>query len=278
MEKKDKVVLFDGAAGSLLWSMAEEKGIKRVSTWKYNIEAPELVFNMHKKYIEAGADMIQTNTFAVNKASVARESSYSVKEVVAAAVDIAMRAAEGTGVEVYLSSGPLTDLLEPFGNLSEEECADCYREIISVAVEKGVKTVLLETFMDLEMMKIAATVAKELGVKVICSLTFEARHRTMMGNSVAQICADLEEIGVDAVGMNCSKGPAESMEIIKEFSETTDLSLFFKPNTGMGVSYGPLQFADEIAPALSFVSYVGGCCGTDEQYIKELRKRIDALA
>lgn len=273
--------LMDGACGSLLWEMAEKRGIERKPTWVYNMEQPELVSDMHLRYITAGADMIQTNTFAVNRTSIKR-SGYTVPEVITAAVECARNAvnsfaSENPGAklpEIYLSSGPLTQLLDPFGPVTEEECEEYYEEIISAAAEAGIKTVALETFMDLEMMKIAAGAAKKYGMTALCSMTFEARHRTMMGNCISDICEELEELGVDAVGMNCSKGPAEAADIIREYAENTTLPLYFKPNSGMGELYDALQFAKEAAPVLPLVTYMGSCCGSDETFTAELKKLI----
>lgn len=275
--------LMDGACGSLLWAMAEERGIERKPTWVYSIEEPELVRDMHLRYIAAGVDMIQTNTFAVNRPSVERSSKYTVAEIIRAAVECA-RVAVGSYVadhpeaklpEIYLSCGPLTQLLEPYGDVTEEECEEYYEEIVSAAAGEGIGTVALETFMDIEMMKIAAAVAKKHGMKTLCSMTFEARHRTMMGNRIEDICEELEEIGVDAVGMNCSTGPVEAAEIIREYAENTKLPLYFKPNSGMGELYDAKKFAQEVAPVLPLVSYIGSCCGSDETYTEELRKLIE---
>lgn len=272
----NRMILLDGACGSLLWDAAERNGIAKSPTWMFNMEHPELVLDMHRKYIDAGCDMIQTNTFSANAPVVARFSNYSIDDIVKEAVGLAKQAAEGTGVKVYLSSGPLTQLLEPYGPLGTYECAKIYDEIIHTAAKSGVEAIMLETFMDIRMMKIAAEVAKRYALPVICSMTFEKRHRTMMGDTIRQICDALEPLEVDAVGMNCSKGPVEGLEVIKEYRETTSLPLYFKPNTGIGENYNPVQFADEISPALEYVTYIGGCCGTDETYIKELKSRIDA--
>lgn len=269
-------VLLDGSCGSFLWNLAEEAGIDKVLPWIFSIEHPELLSRMHRAYIDAGAEMIQTNTFSANRDSVTRFSQYTVAQVVESAVAAARKAAEGTDVKVYLSSGPLTRLMEPFGNLKRDECAEIYDEIFEPAVKAGVDAIMLETFMDIEMMKIAAGQAKKYGLPVICSMTFEKRHRTMMGNTVAQICSELEPLGVDALGMNCSKGPKEGLEIIKEFREHTELPLYFKPNSGMGDSYDACTFAEEVEPALEYVSYIGGCCGCDDSYIRELRRKIQS--
>lgn len=269
-----RITLLDGSAGTVLWGLAEKAGIKREPVWKYAIEHPELVLTMHRQYVEAGSDMLQTDTFDANAPAVHRFSSYSVSDVVSAAVKLALEVAEPAGKEIYLSVGPLSELLEPYGDLEEEECRDVYAEMLAAGAAAGAKTVALETFMDVEMMRIAAEEAVKLGLKTICSMTFSGKRRTMMGNSVQQICQTLVPLGIAAIGMNCSSGPVEAMEVIREYSETTSLPLYFKPNSGMGETYSAAQFAEEIRPALEFVSYVGGCCGTDAEYVREIRKLL----
>ena len=274
MINKNGITLFDGAGGTQLWKLAEEAGIEAIEVWKYNITNPELVEKMNRLYIEAGADMIQINTFAVNRQSVARTSEYTVSQVVGAACDIAIRAAEGTDAEPYLDCGPLSVLMAPYGTMTAEECGEIYGEIMDAAKEKGIKTCVIETFMDLEMMKAAAAEAKKRGFFTICSMSFEKRCRTMMGNTVEQFCRAMEELGVDGIGCNCSHGPVQSMEVINEFREKTSLPLFFKPNAGVGESCGADAFVAELEPALGFVSFAGGCCGTDPSYISALAAKI----
>ena len=266
--------LLDGSAGTALWAMAEAAGVERKSVWMYNIEHPEFVLELHRRYVEAGCRMIQANTFSINRQSVARESAYSVEEVVTAAVRLAKQATEGTGVQVYATFGPLLQLMEPYGRLSEAEVYDIYSELAETALREGADLIVLETFMDIRMMEVAARAAKRFGKPVICSMTFERRHRTMMGDTVKKIVETLEPLGIDGVGMNCSAGPVEALGIIKEFSQLTKLPLYFKPNAGMGENYSAKQFAQEIDPALPLVSFVGGCCGCDEEYIKEIRKLL----
>lgn len=264
------IILLDGAAGTTLWELAEAQGIERAPVWKYNIEQPQLVLELHRRYIAAGCRMIQTNTFSANPDSVARSSDYSPEQVVRAAVELAKKAVEGTDVKFYLSFGPLSALLEPYGKLTREETFRCYSILAGAGCEAGAEYVMLETFMDLEMMRIAVEAVKQYPLEVVCSMTFEKRMRTMMGNSVAQIVAALEPMGISALGMNCSYGPVKALEIIREYSRHTKLPLYFKPNAGVGESYGPEDFAAEIAPALDYVSYIGGCCGCDDSYIRAL--------
>jgi len=270
----NKPILLDGSAGSLLWEMAEKAGVPRAPVWKYNIEQPELVLELHRRYIDAGSRMLQTNTFDANRLSVRRSSDYSVEQVVKSAVALAKQATQGLDIKVYLSAGPLGTLLEPYGKLSKAEAEDIYTEMLGAGAAAGVDAVALETFMDVEMMYIAAKVAKSYGIPVFCSMTFGKRRRTMMGDSVQKIVDKLLPLGIDAIGMNCSAGPVEALPVIQEYKERCSLPLYFKPNSGMGEAYSALQFAEEVRPALDYVSYVGGCCGCDDSYIKELKKLL----
>ena len=281
--KKD-ILLLDGASGTHLWNMAEEQGFSKDPVWKYNVDHPELVKRLAEEYIAAGSRIIYTNTFGANGPSVARSSKYSVAEVVSAGVRIAKEAAAGTDVKVALDVGPLSLMMEPYGDLTEEETEEIFREQIGAGMTENPDLVVLETFMDLEMLKVAASVAKSYGVPVLCTMTFEARGRTMMGNRVEDIVEELAELGVDGVGLNCSLGPVDALPIIREFAENTDLPLVFKPNAGKPVlaedgsvvsPYSAEDFANDVAPVLDLVTYLGGCCGSSPEYIRVLRNQLN---
>lgn len=280
---KNGLVLLDGAGGTSLWNMAEEKGYSKDPVWKYNVDHPELVKRLAEEYIAAGSQIIYTNTFGANGPAVARSSDYSVAQVVSAGVRIAKEAAEGTGAKVALDVGPLSMLMEPYGDLTEEEAAEIFREQIGAGMTEHPDLIVLETFMDLEMMKVAASVAKEYDVPVLCTMTFEARGRTMMGNRVEDIVEELSELGVDGVGLNCSLGPVDALPIIREFAEHTDLPLVFKPNAGKPVMsedgsvispYSAETFAEDVVPVLDLVTYLGACCGSSPEYIRVLQEKI----
>jgi len=270
----NKPILLDGSVGSVLWSMAEAKGIEKVPVWRYNIEQPGMVLALHKSYVDAGSKIIFTNTFSANPESVARSSGYSVSQVFSAAINLAKKVAEGTDVKVALDLGPLSQLLEPYGKLTKAETSKIYTELCSLGAEAGVDLIVLETFMDIEMMTLAAICTKDTGLPFMCSMTFGKRGKTMMGDSVEKIVKALEPLSPLAVGMNCSSGPVEALPVIKEFAAKTSLPLFFKPNSGMGTAYSAEDFARELAPAIPFVHYIGGCCGCGVDYIKALAEKL----
>lgn len=278
-----KHVLMDCAVGTSLWAIAHREGIPKDPVWQYAIEHPDIVKELTVKTIEAGAQMILTDTFSANRPSVQRKTNYTVEEVVKAAVSITKDALKGTDVKTVLAIGPLTALLEPYGDMTEEECQELYEEQIGAGMDAGAEIIYLQTFLDLEMMKIATKVAKQYPVPVMCTMSFEKVGKTMMGNSVEDVVRELEPMGIDAIGMNCSLGPALALPVIEEFTKYTQLPLIFKPNAGLPITdedgtlihpYTPEMFVKEVAPALDFVTYIGGCCGTDPSYIRALKEII----
>ena len=211
-------------------------------------------------------------------------TSYRVEDVVRAGVRLAKEAVAGTSVKVALSAGPLSQLMEPYGDLTEEEVAEIYEEQIGSGMKENPDLILLQTFMDVEMMRVATQVAKQYGVPVFCAMTFEKVGKTMMGNSVQDVIDTLEPLGIDAIGMNCSLGPDLALPIIQEFAQKTDLPLVFKPNAGKpilsadGSTQSPYTaeiFAKDILPALGVATYVGGCCGSNPSYIRCLKQVAD---
>lgn len=277
-----EVILLDGALGTNLWKKTQDKN----PVWQYNIENPAIVKELHREYINAGSQVILANTFGANAGAVSRSSSYSVHDVVASGVRLAKEAAAGTGVKVALSIGPLSVLLEPYGDMTEDEAAEIYTQQIGAGMEEGADVILLETFLDVNMTAVAVKVAKQYHVPVWCSMTFEASGRTMMGQSVQDVLDILEPLGVDVVGLNCSLGPDLAIPIIREFREKTALPLLLKPNAGKPVVdadgntttlFDANTFVEDILPAAEFVQYIGGCCGSDPSYIKLLGERLRGL-
>lgn len=279
-----KITLLDGAVGTSLWTKAEAHGWSKDPVWQYNVAHPEIVSELTREYAEAGADIVLTNTFGVNGPVVQRFPLYTVESVMKNAVRLAKEAVAGTRATIALSIGPLSQLMEPWGDLSEEEVQAIYEEMIGHGMSEKPDCIILETFMDVEMMRVAAAAAKQYSVPVYCTMTFEQRGRTMMGNSVGDVIETLTPLGIDAVGMNCSLGPDLALPVIREFREKTDLPLVFKPNAGKPVlaadgsvasAYDEAAFVREVAPALELVDFVGGCCGSNVEYTRALRSYLD---
>lgn len=281
--KKD-VTLLDGAIGTILWDKAEAHGVEKEPVWKYNIEHPEFVEDVTREYLDAGSEIVLTNTFGANRPAVNHSSSYTVDEVITAGVTIAKNLLRGTKARVCLDIGPLSQLLEPYGPLKKDKCAEIYDEMMKAGVDAGCDMIMMETFMDLEMMRIATLVAQKYDKPVFCSMTFEKHGKTIFGNPVQSIIDTLSPLGIDAIGLNCSLGPIHALPIIKEFSQKTDIPLILKPNAGKPIlsdggsttaSYSAEQFVEEIKPALKYASYIGGCCGSDPSYISGIKKCLE---
>ncbi len=275
---RGNIVLLDGAAGTSLWEKAEERGIEKKPVWTYNVTHPEMVRELAGEFLSAGAQVIHANTFGANGPAVRRSTAFDPAEVVRTGVRLA-REAVGDRAKISLAVGPLMTLLEPYGDMEEEECRDIYEEQIGAGMSEHPDAITLMTFMDLEMMRIAATVAKGYGVPVYCAMTFEKHGRTMMGNTVQQIVDTLTPLNIDAIGMNCSLGPDLALPVIRAFSECTALPLIFKPNAGMPIvasggevttDYDIPTFIRQVMPALEYVTYIGGCCGCNAGYIRAL--------
>ena len=137
-----------------------------------------------KGFLDAGSEIILANTFGANGPAVKRSSSYSVDEVITSGVKIAKKVLAGSNVKLCLALGPLTQVLEPYGDLEKDECAAIYDEMLRAGIGAGCEMVLIQTFMDLEMMRIAAVEAKKYGVPVFCSMTFEKKRL----DHVRQLC------------------------------------------------------------------------------------------
>ena len=285
-----KHIVMDGAVGTTLWDKTGES----LPVWRFNIEHPEAVLEMHKEFIDAGSDMIFANTFGANPIAV-EPSGYTVEQVVSEGVRLAKEAAAGTDVKVGIDAGPLTVLMQPKGStrklrknmISAEDAYDQFYQQISAGIPMNPDFICLETFMDLNMMCVAVEAAQNYDLPIYCSMSYEQNGRTLFGNSVEQVVTTLEGMGVAAVGMNCSMGPAQAIPIIEEYGRIAKIPVFFKPNSGLPVlgedgtvthPYTPEMFINEIAPALSFTTYIGGCCGCSREYIRELRKAVDELS
>lgn len=280
---KKELILLDGAGGTVLWNMAEQAGIPKEPVWKYNVDHPELVKQLAREYIAAGSQIIYANTFGANGPAVERVGGYCAAQVVSEGVRLAKEAAEGTGARVALDIGPLSMLMEPYGDLTEEEAQAIFQAQIDAGMSQHPDLIVLETFLDLEMLKVAAAAAKRHAVPVLCTMTFEAGGRTMMGNRVEEIAEELAGLGVDAVGLNCSLGPVEALPLIRAFAAATELPLVFKPNAGKPVlapdgsvisPYSASDFARDVEPVLELVTYLGACCGSTPEYIRALRDLI----
>ncbi|MBO6137555.1 MAG: homocysteine S-methyltransferase family protein [Lachnospiraceae bacterium] len=274
------VYLLDGAVGTSLW---EKSGDDHSPVWQFNLTKREIVKELLEEYIEAGSELVLTNTFGVNRI-VADRAGFDTAEVIKAAMEILHEVIDGKvskrgePIKGILSSGPLTVMVEPYGDMEEDECFEIYDEIFKAAVPFKPDYLWLQTFMDLNMQEIAVRAADQYDIPIFATMSFEKTGKTMFGNSPKDVVEVLGKYkNVCAVGMNCSVGPDTAVDIIKEFSECTDMPLIFKPNAGLPIGASGEStiveaddFVKKSLPALEYgVKYIGGCCGSNPEYIRK---------
>ena len=274
---RDKIVMMDGAVGTSLW----EKTSDKVPVWRYNLENPDIVRELHREMADAGAQLILTNTFGANAGTV-KKSPYSAAQVVETGVRLC-RETVGGRARVVFSIGPLTGLMEPYGDITPEEAEAQYMDVLEAGVKEQPDIIFLQTFIDLEMLKIAAGCARRFDLPLFCAMSFEKAGKTIMANSVSDMLAGLAPFKPDALGLNCSMGPDLAMPELRQFRAVTDLPLIFKPNAGRTTlvngqsvtELDPEVFVHDMLPAVEAgATYIGGCCGTSPRYLKLLAEAI----
>ena len=274
----DRPVLLDGGMGTML----QGKGLKPGEHPELAaLEHPDWLFDIHRAYVDAGAQIISANTFGANREKLARMGK-SVAEVVAPSVAIARKAAQDKAL-VALDIGPIGQLLEPTGTLDFEQAVNIFKEVVAAGVEAGVDLVFIETVADLQEARAALIAAKEIcPLPVMVTMTYEERCRTFLGHSPAAAALTLEGLGADAIGVNCSLGPREMPPLAQELLQWSTLPIILKPNAGLpdpggaGYDITPAEFAQNLAALADMgVKLFGGCCGTTPEYIALLKQELD---
>lgn len=274
---KNEYIILDGGMGTML----QKRGLKAGGIPEIlNIEQPEIVMDIHRRYAEAGAEVISANTFGANGYKL-KGCGYSVKEVISSAIKNA-REVVGRDKAVALDIGPIGQLLEPAGALSFQDTYNYFKEEIIAGNDADV--IFFETMTDLLELKAGVLAAKENSCKpIVASMTFEENMRTFSGVSVASAALTLQGLGVDAIGVNCSLGPDELAPVVKEFVKWSKIPVFVKPNAGLPdpnsntYNVTAQDFAKSMAKIIDYgtVKLIGGCCGTTPEYIEELVKVVE---
>ncbi len=280
---KNNLVLFDGAMGTQL----QKKGLKlREVPETLNIEQRDMIVEIHREYIEAGSNVVTTNTFGANEKKL-QATVYSVEEIIDAAVKAAREAIGSKEVFAALDIGPIGELVEPMGKLTFDEAYEIFKRQVVQGEKSGADLILIETMTDLYEMKAALLAAKEnTNLPVFATMSFEKDHRTFTGCLPSSMAITLEGLGADGIGINCSLGPKEIRPIVEELMNWTNLPVLVQANAGLpsvieGKTHyeiGPEEYSDD---ALGFiglgVSMLGGCCGTSPEYIREMKMKINRL-
>ncbi|MGO8760229.1 MAG: bifunctional homocysteine S-methyltransferase/methylenetetrahydrofolate reductase [Terracidiphilus sp.] len=288
----DRPVLADGAMGTVLYA----RGVLINRCYdELNLSDPNLILSVHEEYLQAGAEVLETNTFGANRFRLARHGlAGKVEEINAAGVRLARQAAdrlkEKQAGEAWVagSVGPLGVRLEPLGKTGLEEARAAFTEQIAVLSRSGVDLLILETMPALNEAREALEAAKAVApdLPVLAMVTVDDESECLDGASAEQAAALLTEWGADAVGVNCSTGPATVLTAIEQMRSATTLPLAAMPNAGLPRAVegrniylcSPEYMASFARKAiLAGVQFVGGCCGTTPNHIRAMRQAIRAM-
>ena len=277
---KTKRLFFDGGTGTVLQSMGLQAG-ETPESW--NLTNSEKITALHKSYLEAGCNIIKTNTFGINKN---KYGNYA--EMIVAALECAREAVRDyEDAYIAFDMGPTGRLLEPLGDLAFEDAVELFAANINIAKENGADIVLIETMNDSYETKAAVLAAKEnCDLPIFVTNAYDETGKLMTGASPEAMIALLEGLGVDALGMNCSMGPDMMLDIIPKFAENASVPIIVNPNAGLPqVIDGKTVFGTD---ADAFADYMvkmaeagacilGGCCGTTPEYIRKTKESVSTV-
>ena len=284
---KDNILIFDGAMGTML----QKEGLPIGDNPEiFGIKNPHKLLKIHKKYLEAGSNVLTTNTFGCNELKV-NKLGYTVEEVIDRAVSIAKQAIEESDKSkprfVALDIGPIGEMLEPMGTLSFDRAYEIFKRQAIQGEKSGADLIIIETMMDLYEAKAAVLAAKEnTNLPVICTMTFDENGRSFTGCLPEAMVATIEGLGVDALGVNCSLGPKQLLPIVKTITELANVPVIVQANAGLPVikegqavyEMNDEEFFQGVKDFVDLgVSIIGGCCGTNETFIKKICDNIDKL-
>ena len=277
---ENEILVFDGAMGTMLQNEGLPVG---ANPEIFGLENPEKLLNIHKKYAQAGCNVIVTNTFGCNELKLDK-LGYSVEEIIDNAVKIAKQAINESDKSiprwVALDIGPVGEMLEPMGTLSFDKAYEIFKRQAIQGEKSGADLIIIETMMDLYEAKAAVLAAKEnTNLPVICTMTFDENGRSFTGCLPESMVATIGGLGVEAIGVNCSLGPVQLLPIVEKITEISDLPVIVQANAGLPVfendqtvyKMNAKEFFEGVKKFVDLgVSIVGGCCGTNETFIKEI--------
>lgn len=283
----NRPIIADGAMGTLL----NQRGVSFEACFdELNLSHPAFVADVHREYIEAGAQMIQTNTFGANRYKLTRHGLLErMEEINKAGVDLARRVVLASFKDVLIAGdiGPLGVRLAPFGRVQLEEARHTFEEQINFLDKAGVDLIIIETMTDLYEVREAVEAAHSTapGLPVIASMTFTRDDRTLLGDAPQKVARCLHDTGADVIGINCSGGPNQILRILKQMKQAVPEALFsVMPNAGWPEQVGgrimypaaPEYFGDyAIAFWKAGANIIGGCCGTTPAHIQAMSQAVE---
>lgn len=283
--ENDSIYVFDGAVGTRLY----DKGVYINRSYdELNLTAPDLVREVHEEYIDAGADIIETNTFGATRNKLQPYGLESrLREINIAAAKIAREAA-GERAFVAGAIGPLGLRIEPFGPTSYDEAKAMFREQVEGLLEGGVDLFILETFSEVHEIEQAVYAVRELSdLPIVAQMAIQMDGKTTFGTTPESFTAALDKLDVDVIGLNCGMGPNHTLNALEKMRVVTDKKLSAQPNAGLPRDVQGRQFymgSPEYMAEFSrrFVQagakFVGGCCGTTPTHIKLISEAIRSVS
>ena len=285
LESSDQPILGDGAMGTMLNALGV--GFDQCFD-ALNLKNPSLVAQVHREYIEAGAQIIQTNTFGANRYKLTEHNlGDKVEQINQAGVELAKEAVRKSNKDILVAGdvGPLGVRLAPFGRVQAEDARQVFAEQIKSLCQAGADLLIFETMTDVREMQEAIKAARQVcDLPVIASMTFTRDDRTVLGDSPVSVAETLHQAGADVIGVNCSGGPAQIWRILRQMREAVpDARLSAMPNAGWPervggrIMYpaGPDYFNDyTVALREIGVCLIGGCCGTTPEHISSMRAAL----
>ena len=281
-------LLLDGGLGSMFIAAGLEAG-RAPERW--TVDHPDRVTAVHRQYVEAGSDIIHTTTFGGSPPKLADAGlAGRCREVNMAAVRLAREATAGHATLVAGDVGPTGKLFAPMGDATEQQLREAFAEQVGAMAEAGVDLISIETMYDLREALVAVEAARETGLPVLASMTFDAKKRgffTMVGDRLVPSLIALCEAGAHAVGCNCSVQPEQMLAMIEEAFQSVTAPLIAQPNAGQPrpTPAGEIVYDAEPEPFASDLvrmvrqgaRLVGGCCGSTPEFIRAARLALDAL-
>ena len=283
---KENTVILDGGMGTLL---QKEGLLPGELPERWNLTRSDVIERIHRDYFNAGANIVNTNTFGAN---ILKFTPDELEQIIKSAVETAFRAARlSDGVQekfVALDIGPTGKLLKPYGDFDFEEAVSVFAETVKLGAKYGADLIMIETMSDSYETKAAILAAKEnCKLPIFVSNAYGEDGKLMTGASPAAMVAMAEGLGVDAIGANCSLGPNQLRGVVAELLECSSIPVLLKPNAGLpksdGVNtvydIGAEEFAAQVSEAVKAgVRIAGGCCGTTPEYISEVIKALRDIA
>lgn len=287
LNSSDIPLLADGAMGTILHS----RGVHFDRCFdELNLSQPDLVGDIHREYIEAGAQIIYTNTFGANRYKLAEHGLESkVQEINQAGVELARRVVPASSPQVLVAGdvGPLGVRIAPFGRVQPPQARQVFIEQIQALVEAGADLIVVETMSDLNEIREAILAARQITkLPLVATMTFTRDDTTLLGDYPAGVARELSQAGADIIGVNCSGGPAQALRILHQMKRAVpDARFAVKPNAGWPEQVGGrimypagAEYFAEYAQAFcqAGVSLIGGCCGTTPAHIAAMRSAMDS--